>query len=427
MEEQVQKEDKKNIFKWILRVFKYRNYRLFFMGQGVSLIGNWMQHIAMSWLVYRLTNSGFLLGFVSFVGQIPSLFITPFSGVLADKHNRRNMLIIMQFLSMCQAIILAMLVLFKLISVPQIIILSAFLGIINAFDAPIRQSFTIDIIEKKEDLVNAIAMNSAMFNGARLVGPPIAGFIISITGEGICFLINALTYICVIYALFLMKLRPYEIRHKDSHILEKLKEGFKYSSGYMPIKYLLLLTMLVSLTGVPYVIFLPIFAKEVFHGGAQTLGFLMGGVGIGALCGAGFLASRKSNIKLWNTIALASWVFGIGVTCFSLSKKIELSLVLMALCGFGLMVQLATTNTVLQTIVEDDKRGRVMGFYILAFMGVTPFGNLIAGFFADRIGAPTTLFIGGILTLFSAFLFTMKVKQIKEFLKPFYERHEMKV
>lgn len=402
--------------KWFLRTFKYRNYRLFFIGQGLSLIGTWMQQVAMGWLVYRLTNSAYYLGLVGFVSMIPSFVITPFSGVLADRFQRKSILFFTQIFSMLQAFILALLVWKKWITIEQIIILSALLGVINAFDAPARQSFIIDIVNK-EDLVNAIAMNSAMFNGARLVGPAIAGFIIELSGESGCFLVNALSFLAVIAALNAMKVKTHDSTEtKKSHVFANLREGFVYSMKFAPIKYVLLLTTAVSLTGVPYACLLPIYAKEILKGGPKMLGFLMGGVGVGALIGAGFLASRKNPHNLWKTIAASSMIFGVGVTFFSQSRLIWFSMLMMLLCGFGLMVQLASTNTTLQTIVEDSKRGRVMGLYVLAFMGITPFGNLLAGAMANKIGAPNTLTILGFLSILSAIFFAKKVKNIHHFL-----------
>ncbi|MHB1043018.1 MAG: MFS transporter [Eubacteriales bacterium] len=406
--EKTSSRDRPGGLKFILRSFQYRNYRLFFSGQGISLIGTWLQNIAMSWLVYSLTNSAFLLGVVGFAGQIPSLIITPFAGVLVDRWNRRRTLVVTQTLAMLQAFMLSFLVLTGNATVWHIIPLSVFLGLVNAFDAPARQSFIVNIIEKKEDLGNAIALNSSMFNGARLLGPSIAGMLIAAVGEGICFLLNGVSYLAVIAALLAMKVKPRPLEARRSRILQELKEGFTYAFGSAPIRSIILLLALISLMGMPYVVLMPVFAKEILKGGANTLGFLMGFSGLGALTGALFLASRRDALGLVRLIPLAAGLFGVGLIAFSRSRVLWLSMLLMLVTGFGMMVQMASSNTVVQTIVDDSKRGRVMSFYMMAYMGMMPFGSLLGGSLANRIGAPDTLALGGVAVILGALLFASK-------------------
>ncbi len=383
-------------WKLLLRALKYKNYRLFFGGQSVSLIGMWMQSIALSWLVYRLTNSAILLGVIGFVSQIPSFILSPLAGVYADRWNRRYMLICTQALLMMQSLTLAALVLGGVVAVWHLIALALFSGIVNAFDAPARQSFVIDMIEQKEDLGNAIALNSAIFNGSRLIGPSLAGIIIAATGEGICFLINGLTYLAIIAALMAMHINPKEHLVQNTPVLQELKDGFSYVYNHIPIRSLLILVAIVSLVGMPYIVLMPIFAKEILRGGPSTLGFLMASSGVGALTGAIFLASRRDFKGTGRLIPVAAIIFGTGLIAFSFSRVFIYSCALMLMTGFGLMVQMALSNTSLQTIVDDDKRGRVMSFYTMAFMGMAPFGSLLAGSLAHRIGAPETLLLGGL-------------------------------
>ena len=335
-----------------------------------------------------------LLGMVVFLGQIPSFVLTPFAGVIADRHNRRHILVATQTLAMLQALILSILVLTNSIKVWQIIALSVFLGLINSFDIPVRQAFTIEMIETKEDLGNAIALNSSMVNGARLIGPSLAGIIIATLGEGLCFLLNAISYIAVIVSLLAMKINEKKIKSSHPHVLHGLKEGFVYAFNFAPIRYILILLSLVSLTGVPYQVLMPVFAKDIFHGGPQTLGFLMAMAGVGALIGAIYLAGRRSVLGLGKIIVLASGVFGLGLIVFSRSRVLWFSMLVICVAGFAMMVQMAASNTILQTIVEEDKRGRVMSFYTMAFMGMTPFGGLLAGALASKISAPNTLLFG---------------------------------
>jgi MFS family permease len=406
----------------IFRALSHRNYRLFFGGQGISLIGTWMQQIAMSWLVYHITQSAFLLGFVGFLSQIPVLLLSPFAGVLIDRWNRHRILICTQSLAMIQAFVLALLTLTGTIAIWHIIILALFLGFVNAFDMPTRQSFVVEMVETGEDLGNAIALNSFLFNGARLLGPSIGGILISLLGEGMCFLLNGISFIAVIIALLAMKITKREIRSRSSQVFKGMKEGFTYAFGFPPIRSLLLLLALTSLTAMPYTVLMPVFAKNVLHGGPQTLGFLLGASGVGAAVGAIYLASRTSVLGLGKLIVIASSIFGIGLIAFSISRILWLSLLLLVLTGFGMMVQMASSNTVLQTIVEEDKRGRVMSLYTMAFMGMAPFGSLLAGSLASRIGAPGTITISGVACILGSILFARKLPLLRELVRPIYMR-----
>ena len=396
----------------IFRSLQYRNYRLFFAGQSVSLIGTWIQRIAMPWLVYDLTKSVFLLGLVGFAGQIPTLLLSPFAGVITDRWNRYHILIATQILAMLQAVILTLLVFNKSIEVWHIVLLSSFLGCINAFDIPARQSFVVKMVEKKEDLSNAIALNSSMVNGARLLGPSVAGVLLATTGEGICFLLNALSYVFVIWSLLLMKVTPFERKETTNSVFKEFKEGFTYTFSSIPIKYTILLLALVSLMGMPYTVLMPVFAKDILHGGSHTFGFLMGASGLGALSGAFYLAWRKSLAGLDKVIPFAAATFGLGLILFSFSRYFPLSLVLMVIIGLGMMLQMATSNTIMQTIVSNEMRGRVMSFYTMAFMGTAPFGSLLAGSSAKLIGVPYTILIGGISCIVGAVFFTRKLPEI---------------
>ncbi len=404
----------------IFRSFQYRNFRLFFGGQSISLIGTWIQRIATPWLVYHLTGSALLLGIVGFAGQIPTFIIAPFAGVLTDRWNKYYILIGTQIAAMLQAFILAMLYLSGHIHVWHIVVLSVFLGCINAFDVPARQSFVIEMVDKKEELGNAIALNSSMVNGARLIGPSIAGLLIAFMGEGICFMLNAISYLFVIASLLFMKVKPRITKKKDVAVLKQLKEGFVYAFGFAPIKYILILLAMVSFMGMPYTVLMPVFAKEILHGGAHTFGFLMAASGVGALSGALYLASRKNVIGLSKIIPIAAFTFGIGLIAFSLSRFFLLSLVLLSIAGLGMMIQIAASNTILQTIVDDDKRGRVMSFYTMAFMGSAPFGSLFAGSMTSIIGAPNTILVGGITCIIGAAIFAYKLPMIKSKIRPIY-------
>ncbi|MBA3035847.1 MAG: MFS transporter [Desulfobacterium sp.] len=406
--------DEQTALKIIFRSLKHKNYRLFFIGQSISLIGTWIQRIAISWLVYKLTNSVFLLGVVGFADQIPTFLLSPLAGVLTDRLNRYHIMIVTQILAAIQALILACIYFYGIIDIWHIILLSVFLGSINAFDIPARHSLLVEMIEKKEDLGNAIALNSSMFNSARLLGPSIAGILIATTGEGTCFLINSVSYIVVIASILRMKIVPRIIIKKNTHVLTEIKEGFSYTFGFRPIKYVILLFGLVGLMGMPYSVLLPVFAKEILKGGSHTYGFLMGASGLGALIGALYLASKNSIRGLLKIVSWSSGIFGVGLIIFSLSRYFLLSMVLMVLIGFGMMLQLASSNTLLQTIVDDDKRGRVLSIYIMTLMGSATFGSLLAGGMAKFLGVPLTLAIGGISCISGAVIFARKLPELQK-------------
>jgi MFS family permease len=376
----------------------------------------------MPWLVYSLSGSAFLLGVVGFASQIPTFLLAPFAGVLSDRWNRYHILIITQILAMIQALMLASLFFSGVIKVSHIIFLSILLGCINAFDIPARQAFVIEMVEKSEDLGNAIALNSSMVNGARLLGPSIAGVLIASTGEGMCFLLNGLSYIFVVASLILMKVKPRSRESKKVNVLNALKEGFSYTFGFAPIKSIILLLALISLMGMPYAVLMPVFAKEVLHGGSHTFGFLMGASGVGALMGAVYLASRRTVLGLGKIIPISAGMFGLGLIAFSLSRFFLLSLILMIVTGLGMMLQMASSNTIIQTIVDDDKRGRVMSIYAMAFMGTAPFGSFLAGSLATFLGAPNTLLIGGIFCFSGAIVFARKLPGLRKLVRPIYVR-----
>jgi MFS family permease len=404
----------------IFRSLHYRNFRIFFAGQSVSLIGTWIQQIATPWLVYHVTGSIVLLGVVSFAGQIPTFLLAPFAGVMTDRWNRYRILLITQTLSMVQALLLALLFFTGSIEIWQIIVLSVLLGCVNAFDTPARQSFFIQMIEKKEDLGNAIALNSTMVNAARLLGPTIAGILIAFTLEGICFLINGISYLFVIGSLMSMKIAQWKKPEQNTRLIQELKDGFSYVFNFAPIKYIILLLGLASLMGMPFTVLMPVFAKEILGGGSHTFGFLMGASGVGALAAALYLASRKSVIGLFRRIPIASVIFALGLIIFSFSRVFALSMAVMVIAGFGMMLQMAASNTIIQTIVDDDKRGRVMGFYTMAFMGIAPFGSLLAGGLAQAIGAPYTILVGGLTVLVGAIFFAIRLPKLRKMIRAVY-------
>jgi MFS family permease len=342
--------------------------------------------------------------------------------VVTDKYSKYKVLLATQILSLIQALILAVLALVGVIQIWHIVLLSIVLGCINAFDVPSRHSFVIEMVKKKEDLGNAIALNSMMFNGARLIGPSIAGIMLATTGEGICFLINAISYIFVVVSLLLMHVQKKEEKQKAGNLLNDMKEGFNYTFGFPPIKHILILLAVGSLMGSSYQVLMPVFAKEVLHGGSGTFGFLMGAAGSGALVGALYLASRESLIKLGRIIPAATGLFGAGLVALSFSRYFPVSLLLMVIIGVGMMLHTASSNTIIQTITDDDKRGRVMSFYTIAIMGTAPFGSLLAGSMAKIIGTPYTILIGGISCMIGAFYFYKKLPELRRIVRPVYVR-----
>ena len=409
-------------FRTTFRSLKNRNFQLFFIGQGISLVGTWMQMTAVAWLVWRLSHSALLLGLVGFSSRIPTFVVAPFAGVLVDRVDRHRLLIVTQVLSMVQALALAGLMYSGRIEIWHVIALSLLLGFINSVDMPTRQSFLIQMVDRREDLNNAIALNSTMVNGARLIGPSIAGFLIATAGEGFCFLINGLSYIAVIGGLLMMRVQPLAFAGRKTAVLENLREGFRYAFGFQPIRSLLVLLALVSLTGASYSQLLPIFAQEVLHGDSRTQGVLVSGAGAGALAAALFLAGRRSVRGLGRVISWAPAVFGVGLIGLGLSKWLWLTLPLMPVIGFGLLAQLAATNTVLQTIVDDDKRGRVMSFYSMAFMGMVPLGSLLAGVLAHLVGAPMMVIFGGACCIAGSIVFARELPALRALVHPIYVR-----
>lgn len=408
-------------FRWG-RALAHRNYRLFLLGQGVSLIGTWMQQVGLTWLVYRLTGSDFLLGLVAFAGQIPAVFLSPLAGVLSDRWNRHRVLVVTQAMAMAQAVLLVVLAWTQTINVGWILVLNAFLGLINAIDMPLRQAFLSEMVPRREDLANAIALNSSLVNATRLVGPTLAGLLISVGGEVTCFLVNAASYIAVLAALLAMRDLPQRQRLERIPLAQEFREGFAYAFGFRPIRALLLQVALVSLTGVPVTVLLPVFASKLLGGDARTLGFLMAAMGVGALASALYLAARRQVLGLGVRIAVAAAVFGASLIGFSLSRQLPLSLALLAVSGFCMMLQMAGSNTLLQTIVDEDKRGRVMSLYTTAFMGIAPLGSLLAGTIADHFGAPTAVQIGGATSLAAAALFAWSLPRLREMVRPIYIR-----
>lgn len=397
-----------------------RNYRYYFIGQGISLIGSWMQNIALSWLVYRLTGSVFLLGVVGFCSQIPTFIFTPITGVLTDRFNRLRIMVVTQMLYMLQATLLALLVIFNLVEVWHIIALSIFSGTISAFDAPARQSLVIDLIDNPDDLGNAIALNSAIFNGARLVGPAIAGVAIAAVGEGVCFAANALSFIAVIGALLQIRIPPKPVTPKTENFKKSFTEGFQYTFQSVPIRRLIFVLATLSLVALPFIVLLPAYAREILHGGAKTLGYVMSAMGAGALIAALYMASRKSVLGLGNLITISIGILGIALLTASFSEVLLLSMIAFFFGGMAMILTLSAINTMLQTIADEDKRGRVMSFYAMAVMGTTPIGSLLAGSLASGFGIPITLIIAGSVTLVTALLFGLKIKSLRKYIRPIY-------
>ena len=417
------------------RALRHRNFRLFFGGQTISLIGTWMTRIATAWLVYRLTGSALLLGTVSFAGQIPTFLFAPFAGVWVDRLNRRQVLVWTQTLSMMQSFLLAALTLSGHITIELILILSVMQGIVNAFDMPGRQAFMVEMVGDRADLGNAIAINSSMVNVARLIGPSLAGMLIAATSEGWCFLIDGISYIAVIASLLMMQLHATAVRRAATSMLTELKEGWSYVAGFLPIRTILMLFALVSLMGMPFVVLMPIFAAKVLHGGPHTLGFLMGAMGVGALVSALSLAARKSVRGLIRMIPVAAGVFGLGLIGFGLSHVFWLSMLMVLVAGMGMMQGMAASNTIIQTLVDEDKRGRVMSYYTMAFMGMAPFGSLLAGTLAHSIpptpmwfvggpvlaGAQWTVILNGVAVVLGAAWFVTRLPALRRVVRPIYQ------
>jgi MFS family permease len=402
------------------RALRHRNFKLFVSGQSISLIGTWMTRIATSWLVYRLTGSALLLGVVGFSGQILTFVLAPFAGVLIERMDRRKLLVWTQALAAAQSLLMAGLTLARIITIREIIALSALQGLINAFDMPGRQSFLVQMVEDKQDLGNAIAINSSMVNLARLVGPALAGLVIAWVGEGYCFLIDGISYFAVIASLLMMVVTPAEIRRATTTMVEQLVEGWSYVTTFRPIRTILLLFSLTSLMGFPFMVLLPIFAGKVLHGGPHTLGFLTGASGVGALVSAISLALRRTVRGLTTMIQISALMFGAGLIAFGLSHTLWLSMLFMLITGFGMMQGLAASNTVIQTLVPEAMRSRVMSYYTMAFVGMAPFGSLLAGFMAHHIGAPHTVMVTGAACVLGAIWFTTQLPSVRKVMRPIY-------
>jgi MFS family permease len=396
----------------LLRAFRHRNYKLFFGGQLISLIGTWMQTVAESWLVYRLTGSSAMLGVAAFASQAPVLLFATIGGAVADRVDRHRIIVITQTVSMILPLTLAALTLTGAVRVWHVLTLAACLGIVNAFDIPARQAFIVDMVGR-EDLMNAIALNSSMVNGARVVGPAVAGLLVAAVGEGWCFLLNGISYLAVIAGLLLMNVPTRPKTRPERSVLRDTIEGFRFVTETAPVRALLLLLGLVSLAGMPYAVLMPIFADQVLHGGPRGLGLLMGATGVGALAGALSLAMRSGVSGLGRWVATSAGSFGVWLVLFSLSRAFWLSALLLIPVGFSMMVEMASSNTLIQSMVPNALRGRVMAVYSIMFMGMAPFGALIAGSVAERIGAPTTVAIGGSICVVAAAVFTARLPALR--------------
>lgn len=379
-----------------------------------------MQQVAVGWLVYRLTHSVFLLGVVGFASQIPTLFIAPIAGVIVDRWNKYRIMVLTQILAMLQALLMAILLWMNLITVEWILFLCVVLGVITAFDIPSRQSFFVEMVDKKEDIGNLIAINASMFNGARLIGPSIAGIVIAFSGELPCFFINAISYIPAITALLWMRFRLNPASPTKESLLADMKQGFSYAYRFAPVRYVLLTLSLASLFGMSFTVLMPAFAKEILKGGPDTLGFLIGATGFGAFAGGIYMASRRSVIGLGKRLIHGLILFGLSLVAFSLSRHLMVSLVLMFLAGAGMMIHMTSCNTILQTVADDDKRGRVMSFYTMAFMGMAPFGSLAIGYFASKIGPAVAVFFGGWVCFIVAIIFLAKYQSFRQILREVY-------
>jgi MFS family permease len=426
MEPEAKKLSEKSLpvrdFSHAWRALRHRNFRLFFSGQSISVIGTWMTRVATSWLVYRLTGSALLLGTVSFAGQIPTFLLAPVAGVFVDRIDRRKVLVWTQALAMVQSLALAALTLTNRITIAEVLTLSAFQGLINAFDMPARQSFMVQMVEDRADLSNAIAINSSMVNMARLVGPSLAGLLIAVKSEGWCFLVDGISYIAVIFSLLMMRVPRPEEQCARTSMLSQMKEGWTYVAAFVPIRSILLLFGLLSLMGWPFMVLMPIFAAKILHGGPHTLGFLMGAVGIGSLVSALSLVMRRSVRGLTRVIPVAAVIFGIGLIAFGFSHYLWLSMLMMLVTGFGMMQGLTGSNTIIQTLVDENMRGRVMSYYTMAFVGMAPFGSLLAGAMAHAIGAPRTVIVSGVACILGGIWFASQLPAIRKDMRPIYER-----
>ncbi|HMF49500.1 MAG TPA: MFS transporter [Candidatus Saccharimonadales bacterium] len=398
---------------FLVRALGSRNFRLFFFGQAVSLIGTWMQIIAMRWLVYRLTKSELMLGIVGFISDAPLFLLVPFAGVLVDRLKRHRIMVVTQALSALQAAVLAVLVLTDQVAVWHVFALGGLLGIVSAFDITARQAFIVDIIEDRNDLPNAIALNSFIFNGALLIGPAIAGVLIALVGEGPCFALNSLSYLAVLGALFLMKIPEKTFSASQLDFKAAIMEGAAYTLASVPIRSILILVASVSLVAASYTLLMPVFAEDILHGGPRVFGYLMSATGVGALAGAIFLASRSRLKGLAEMIAVAGAIYGVALVALSFSRLLSVALIIALVLGFSLMMQMASSNTIVQSIVDDQKRGRVLSLFVMARRGVESLGSLLFGAIAHWVGTPATLIIGGATCLLAVAAFATKLSAIR--------------
>ena len=404
----------------MLRALRHRNYRLFFTGQSISLVGTWMTRLATNWLVWRLTDSVEMLGLIGFAGQAPTFLFASVAGVWVDRLNRHHLLVVTQVVAMLQSFALAALVLSGTINVWEIFALQVLQGIVNAFDMPTRQSLLIDMIDDRADLSNAVALNSSMVNAARLIGPSIAGLLIAWVGEGWCFFADGVSYLAVIATLLVMQIALRPRVGNQKRVLHDLYDGLRYAFEFTPIRAILLLLAVLGLAGIPYRVLMPVIASQTLHGNAHTLGFLMGAMGIGALIGALYLAARTSVLGLGRLIPIATIIFGASLIGVGLSHWYLLSLLIMVTTGFGFMVHLAASNTLIQTLVREEMRGRVMALYTTAFLGMATFGSLLAGAIAGVIGAPQTLIGAGLVCILGALIFGSKLPILRAAARPVY-------
>lgn len=407
---------------FMLRALKSRNYKLFFAGQLVSLVGNWMTNVTTAWVVYEMTHSGFWLGLVGFASQFPTFLCAPFTGALVDRWPLRRVLVITQAMALLQSLALAVLAFTGHLRIEYLVGLSLLQGFINAFDIPARQSFVVQMLDDRADLPNAIALNSSMVNGARLLGPAVAGVLLATVGAALCYLIDAISYVGVILALLAMTVARQPRREHAMSVLASVREGFRVSFGFPPIRAVLLLMSVVSLAGVPYMVLMPIFARDILHGGPQLLGVLTGAVGAGALCGAVYLASRRTVVGISRALSFAAGIFGLALIGFSFSTNVYLSVAILPFAGASMIVQMAGSNTLLQTLAEDHQRGRVMGMFTMCFMGTVPIGSLLSGSLTTHIGAPHTVLAGGVVCIIGAILFWRARPSLREHVIPIYQR-----
>lgn len=401
---------------FVFRALESRNFRMFFFANLFSLLGTWMQNLAIGWLVYRLTDSAAFLGLTGFMGQIPALLLTPVAGVYADRMNRRKVLVITQTIPMVLAFLLAILLYTDKISVGMVLGIVLINGFALAFDTPFRHAFLLEMVGDKKLIPNAVALNSTLVNTARFIGPTLGGLLVALYGEGFCFLVNGISFLGVITALMMMKVPPFVAQHKQRTIMQDLREGFDYTWKFVPARYMILLVITTSLFGLPFQGFLPVFARDILHGGSQLLGFLTGAVGAGALTGAFYLASRQSMRPLPRIIGISALSFAIGLGIFSQSEITWFSLTILYFSGFGMITQFVATNTILQTLVEDDKKGRVLSFYSMSFMGFTPLGSLLLGAVAEYAGVQTTFLLAALILLVAALLYRKQLQGIESVL-----------